>query len=121
MTTNSYEAKWTGAYPNLCSGRWHLYKNDNEVDLYEVGCSFVTGPNGYSDGHANTHGTYSSWHFEDWMEVFDSYYSGLKTFDWIEENKDWLKNISNDKNDWELIYNAFKAEDWRPGSCGGCI
>lgn len=121
MTNNIYEAKWTGSYPNLCSGSWHLYENGEEINLQENSCPFVAGPDDYCDSHANTYGYYSSWHFEDWVETADYYYDGLEAFDWVKDNIDWLSNISNNKEDWYAIYDAFNAEDFRPGSCMGCV
>lgn len=121
MTNNIYEAKWTGSYPNLCSGFWHLYENGKEIDLHEVGCPFVAGPDDYYDCHAGTYGRYTSWHFENWFEAFEEYNDGLEECDWIEENKDWLINISENEDDWHLIYDAFNVKDFRPGECGGCI
>lgn len=29
--------------------------------------------------------------------------------------------ISENEEDWYLIYDAFNAEDFRPGSCMGCV
>lgn len=122
MTNNIYEAKWTGSYPNLCSGSWHLYENGKEINLRKINCPFVAGHNDYCDSHANTYGYYNSWHFdENWMEVTDWYYDGLETFDWVKENQDWLESISENEEDWYLIYDAFNAEDFRPGSCMGCV
>lgn len=121
MTNNIYEAKWTGGYPNLCSGSWHLYENGKEIDLHEVGCPFVAGPDDYCDSYAGTYNYYSSWHFEDWLEVFEQYEDGLEAPDWVEDNEDWLTNISENEDDWYLIYDAFNAEDWRPNSCMGCV
>lgn len=31
-------------------------------------------------------GTYSEWHFEDWMEVFEDYEDGLCFDEWIKSN-----------------------------------
>lgn len=69
----------------------------------------------------NIYGTYSSWHFENWMEVFDDYRDGLEYNEWIEENKSWLDKITTDKDTQELIFQAIQAQDFRYCSCGGCI
>ena len=64
----------------------------------------------------NTNGVYSSFHFEsDWGVEWDNYK------DWIKENKEWLDEITTDKCEQEDIYYAFQLNDWRHGSCGGCI
>jgi hypothetical protein len=68
-----------------------------------------------------TFGTYRSWHFEDWIEVFDDYIDGLMCDKWIEVNKYWLNNITEDYAIQTEIFNAINEEDFRSGSCGGCI
>lgn len=110
MSKNIWAAEWSGCWPNLCSGYWTLYKNDKKVNVkipFEEDC-------------ADTFGEYMSWHFEDWEEVFEPYGDGLHCDAWIVKNENWLKTIA-DENEFEDIYAAFQAEDFRPGSCGGCI
>ena len=43
------------------------------------------------------------------------------TINWYLSNKEWLDNITTDKCEQEDIYYAFQLNDWRYGSCGGCI
>ena len=40
---------------------------------------------------------------------------------WIEANKEWLDTITKDHKTQQEIYYAISAEDFRHGSCGGCI
>ena len=49
---------------------------------------------------------------------WDTYTDGLGKDEWIKENAGWLKNIPADPKD---IFDAFNAEDFRAGECGGCI
>lgn len=67
--------------------------------------------------HMNTAGTYQRWHFVDWFEVFEDYEDGLEYEEWLAENP-WANDLPAPSLD---IYMAFQAEDWRYGSCGGCI
>ena len=107
------EARWSGSYPNLCHGEWTLKVNGNNVsDLI---------PKELRDGEMNTYGTYQSWHFENWSEVFEDYEDGLACDEWIAENKYWLDTIANDLGIQEEIFHAINSQDWRSGSCGGCI
>lgn len=69
----------------------------------------------------NTYRIYQSWHFEDMIEVFDDYVDGLACNDWIMENKSWLDVITTDFYKQKEIYCAINAQDFRIGSCGGCI
>ena len=107
------EAKWTGKYPNLCSGQWIL-KVDNKDVSYLI-------PDELRNEPMNTCNTYRSWHFENWEEVFNSHEDGLFCDEWLEENKYWLEKISTDPFVWVEIYEAINSQDWRYGECGGCI
>ena len=108
------KANWSGGYPSLCCGQWSL-----EVD----GCDVTDKiPEELRVVNMNTYGTYSEWHFDDnWMEVFEDYFDGLKCDDWIATNKEWLNKISQDLDIQKEIFEAIQQEDFRPGSCGGCI
>ena len=107
------KAKWSGSYPTLCFGEWTL-----EVDGVDVSM-FI--PDELRKSSMNTYGEYQSWHFEDWMEVFEDYTDGLECDEWIAENKYWLDTITDDINVQMKIFYAISEEDWRSGSCGGCI
>lgn len=112
-----FEAKWTGTYPTLCFGEWVIKYNGKQLEL----------PEDVKSRCMNTEGEYESWHFEDWVEVFDSYYDGLEEDDWIGVNKAWVDslfeehNISKTKDNYYELFKSVQAEDWRSGSCGGCI
>ena len=75
-----------------------------------------------------TYGEYSSWYFDENMsECDESYYDGLDEANWIVKNYDWIKDMFDEKNihiTRELLgelYDKISAEDFRSGSCGGCI
>lgn len=104
------KATWSGKYPNLCNGKWTLIINDQDFSYLLNG-----------KGEMNTFGEYDSWHFENWDEVWETYEDGLNLYEWIEENKEWLTIISDDRDVHEAIYNEISSEDWRHNSCGGCI
>lgn len=101
--------EWTGSYPNLCHGEWRL--TIGGVDWTNA----IPVEKRYT--HMNTAGTYSSWHFEDWQEVFEDYEDGLGFDDWVLENP-WIHDIPANPFD---LYLSFQAHDWRHGECGGCI
>lgn len=103
------EAIWTGSYPTLCDGVWVL-----RIDGEDYSDAI---PEELRHTHMNTFGTYASWHFEDWQEVFEDYDDGLDYEDWVAQNP-WVLNLPTDAFS---IFLAFQAEDWRHGSCGGCI
>lgn len=109
--------EWTGKYPNLCSGEWII-----DVNGVRLG--------GLGNDSMNTFGSYSSWHFENWQEVWEQEESGLACEDWV-DMKDLPNNLSmslrlagfdqSDRALRETLFDAVKREDWRHGSCGGCI
>ena len=107
------EAKWSGSYPCLCHGEWTLIVNGKNVN------SLI--PDELKNSSMGTYGTYQSWHFEDWNEVFEDYEDGLMCDEWIVENKYWLDDITDDYNIQTEIFYAISEEDFRHGSCGGCI
>ena len=107
------EAKWTGKYPNLCSGWWILKVNNKDVS-YLIPKDLRTSP-------MNTYGEHKSFHFNKWEEIWNSYEDGLDCEDWIEENQNWLNKITTDHSVQVDIYYAINSQDWRYGECGGCI
>lgn len=109
----SVKAYWSGRYPCLCYGTWRLIVDGEDVsDMI---------PEDLRDKPMNTFGTYSTWYFNDWVEEFDSYEDGLTCEDWIRENDYWLSDITDNHETKEQIYYAINGEDFRTGSCGGCI
>ena len=107
------EAKWTGDYPNLCSGQWIL-----KVDNIDVSHLI---PEELRNDPMYTYKTYKRWYFNNWQEEWESYEDGLFCDEWLEENEYWLEKISTDPFVWVEIYEAINSQDWRYGECGGCI
>ena len=107
------EAHWSGKYPNLCSGEWTLkVNNQNVTEMIPI--SLQT-------NEMNTYGTYQRWYFKNWLEDFESYTDGLNEDEWIAANDYWLNNITDDYSVKVEIFKAIQSEDFRTGSCGGCI
>lgn len=106
------EAYWSGKYPSLCIGEWTLL-----IDGKDVSDKI---PEEVRRLHMNTYGIYQGWNFKD-MEQFYDYEDGLQAGEWIEENLEWLENITKDPGLQDAIYEAFRIDDWRHRSCGGCI
>lgn len=108
------EATWTGAAPNLCSGRWVLKIDGKDVSR-KIPLVKRHKPMG-------TRGYYNSYGLdENWQTTLDNYMDGLERDEWIEENAGWLSSISEGLEVQQEIYNAFNLNDWRYGECGGCI
>lgn len=102
---DEWVADWSGSYPNLCDGEWTLYHNGEKID--------VSIPFQY--WNANTLGEYFT-NYET-----GPYNDGLDEDVWIEDNIEYLMDITDDESQYPLIYEAFQVSDWRMGSCGGCL
>lgn len=106
-----FEVEWTGEWPCLCSGEWIIKKNGVVVNI----------PEHNRKSSMNTFGTYSSWHFnEDWLEEFDDYEDGEHFEEWIIDNP-WVLDIASTIEEQKELYSKIQQQDWRHGSCGGCI
>lgn len=107
------KAKWSGSYPALCHGEWSLSLNGEDVSGF-IPEELKTSPMG-------TVGVYEKWHFENWSAIFESYEDGLDCDEWINENQYWLDRITTDAKTQKEIFYAIEEEDFRCGSCGGCV
>ena len=108
------EAKWSGRGFALCIGKWTLKVNGEDV-TNKI-------PEDLRKSDMNTFGTYKRWFFnENWIEEWEDYEDGLDCEEWIAANKEWIDTITTDHKTKQEIYYAINAEDFRRGSCGGCI
>lgn len=115
---NNFKAEWSGGYPSLCFGEWHISYDGEMLTLPEsIKCSPM-----------NTFKEYQSWHFnDDYIEEFESYDAGKDFNEWILDNHAWIDDafnllkIETKEENYKNLYDAINAEDWRHNSCGGCI
>lgn len=108
--------EWTGKYPCLCSGYWRITIDKKALIVPQ---SLVSEP-------MNTYGTYQQ--ILDYItEEFEYYEEGFKYEEWIKENKYWIDDgllnigIAPNESLYKDLYEAINVQDWRYGSCGGCI
>lgn len=118
-----FESIWTGEYPCLCFGRWEFYVDGRLLNI----------PEGEDmerkiENHMGTKGTYCRWYFDDdYLEDFEDYEDGLDFGDWYIENQKWINEIFNYNNIPTTVencinfYKSIQKNDFRLGSCGGCI
>ena len=107
-----WRTEWSGKFPCLCNGRWTLYRD--EVELKDTNIPFQGDP-------ADTRGMYEIWDFDDnWTEFSTFYEDGLTFEEWAVKYGDWLSSLA-DETDYYEIYEAFQENDFRLGSCGGCV
>ncbi len=110
-------AEWSGSYPSLCYGHWSILVDGISLPI----------PKDKIGEPMGTFKTYEEWHFENWSEVFTSYEDGMDETEWIDVNKSWidagLKEINKTFSFYDYcdLYDAIRKEDFRRGSCGGCI
>ena len=111
-TDNPFTANWSAKGHTLCLGHWTITYKGLPVTL----------PNAKKENHMDTYGIFS-WLFPD----DEDYAEGLIFADWLDENADWMlatfeqHTIPFDEEHLNWFYDAVNKEDWRCGSCGGCI
>jgi hypothetical protein len=106
------KVEWTGSWPCLCHGEWKLIIDGEDW-------SWIIP---FQGEDADTHGTYSSWQFdENYLEEWDSYEAGLDCSEWLSANADWIAKLDLNEDEARLLFEGFQESDWRHGSCGGCI
>jgi len=111
---SNIKIEWTGSWPSLCLGEWVI-----EID--GVNCSDKI-PEDLRTSDMGTEGRYDSWCFRNGYDVkWRSRWEGLDSEDWIDANKYWLKELPIDKSEYPQVFELINKQDFRSGSCGGCI
>lgn len=110
--SNPFDARWTAKGNNLCLGHWEISYLGNPIQL----------PLADKQKDMGTYGIYSYIFSDD-----DTFAEGSPEDDWIISKGAWLSNLftqSNipvDEKHFRWFYQAVNSQDWRCGSCGGCI
>ncbi len=110
--SNPFKARWTSEGHTLCLGHWEIHYLDRLLTL----------PEKYYESDLGTWGVYDPIYDDD-----PEFSEGLKEDDWIISNVDWLlevflaADVPADHQNMAWFYQAVNAQDWRCGSCGGCI
>ncbi len=116
-------AKWTGEYPALCHGEWYI--TIDGITLVEL----EEGTDPILKEHFNTDNSYPNWGFDkDYSVQWGDYRDGLGLQAWL-TSKNTLKllaliashGIAMSEQDKEDLYKEIQDNDFRLGSCGGCI
>jgi hypothetical protein len=109
---NPFTAKWTATGNKLCLGKWEISHLGKPLKLD------IT----RAEEDMGTYAIYSFIYPDD-----DIFAEGLKEDEWIVENLDWLTHlflthdIPTDEKNFRFFYQAVNKQDWRCGSCGGCM
>lgn len=110
--SNPFSAQWTAKGNNLCLGHWEIsYRGmplaiDAQRRAQDMG----------------TFGIFSYIYPDD-----EDFAEGELEDDWIAANADWLNalfeahGVPCDEIHRRWFYQAVNTQDWRCGSCGGCI
>ncbi|WP_131974528.1 hypothetical protein [Cricetibacter osteomyelitidis] len=110
--SNPFTARWTSQGNTLCLGHWEISYNGTALEL----------PEEQREHDMGTNGIYNFMDPDD--ELFRE---GLTEDDWILQNVEWLSDlfikadIPLEEETMLQFYQAVNKEDWRCGSCGGCI
>lgn len=109
---HTVSVEWTGSFPCLCHGEWNIVIDGKKVELPE---DIATSP-------MNTRKEYQRWYFtDDWMDEWETYEDGLTFEPWLDSNREWVDPLGLSDGEVRDLYEAIRSEDWRHGSCGGCI
>ena len=110
--SNPFTVAWSRKQQVMCLGHWIIHYNCRELTL----------PKDRQDKDIGTKGIYN------YMDPDDELYlEGLDEDDWIVENIEWLsdwfieQDVPLEEEIIRYFYQAVNKEDWRCGSCGGCI
>ncbi len=109
---NPFTAKWSEQGHTVCLGQWEVTFHGKAIEI----------PVERRDEDMGTFGIYSYLYPDD-----PAFAEGLEEEAWILENMDWLAELFDaneiplDPRHLSWFYQALNAEDWRCGSCGGCI
>ena len=115
--------EWTGSYPCLCHGKWIIRYKGQELNV----------PKDKKYDHMNTGKTYLDAMTYEYDYFYPEnyhdpeYYDGLEEDEWIQHNIEWIVPMFHEFNitvTAEILSNLYKQinkQDWRSGSCGGCI
>lgn len=109
---NPFDAHWSSKGNTLCLGHWEITYQGNPITL----------PEEKREHDMGTRGIYNFIDPED-----ELYLEGLDENDWILENIEWLtdvfiqEDIPIEEQNMRFFYQAVNKDDWRCGSCGGCI
>jgi hypothetical protein len=112
IMSNPFTARWSATGNNLCLGRWEISYRGKPLKLE-------------GDRFEKEMGTYGifSYIFPDDEDLAE----GLAEDDWVLANVDWLSalfaahDIPLDEQHLRWFYQAVNPQDWRCGSCGGCL
>ena len=102
---NKFKVEWTGKYPRLYLGEWHIYKNGKLVDQF-LPTNLRTIP-------AFTYGEYPVWEENPFASVQQFVTDGYEIPEWIQKNLFWLQLIADEDEDYRDIYLAFHEFDFR--------
>ena len=109
---NPFNARWTSQGNTLCLGHWEIQYLGLPLTL----------PLDRVEKDMGTRGIYC------FMDPDDELFlEGLDEDEWIVANMEWLSDlfiqhdIPLEEELFRFFYQAVNKEDWRCGSCGGCM
>lgn len=112
INASPFLARWTAKGHTLCLGRWEITYQGMPIEL----------PEERKNDDMGTWGIYSFIYDDD-----PDFAEGLEEDAWIVENAEWLaecfllNDIPIDEQHMRWFYQAVNQDDWRCGSCGGCL
>lgn len=112
MPANPFTARWTATGNNLCLGEWEIHYQGRRLLLDAD----------RRDKDMGTFGIFSYIFPDD-----EDFAEGLDEDEWVQANAGWLgklfaaNDVPSDEEHLRWFYRAVNRQDWRCGSCGGCL
>ena len=109
---NPFLANWSEQGHTICLRHWEVSYRGKPIEL----------PATKRDDEMGTFGIYSYLYPDD-----PDFAEGLEEDEWVLENMEWIapmfeeNGIPLDEQHLGWFYQAINMDDWRCGSCGGCI
>lgn len=109
------EVQWTGGGWTLCNGEWLIAVDGIDISEHI--------PNSIRTSSMYTYKTtFDSCAYEYDPDGEVTFTDGLKFNDWIHENMWWIGELPIiEPEDYPLLYALIQENDFRQGTCGGCI
>ncbi len=109
---NPFQTHWSQHGHNICLGHWDINYQGEPIQL----------PAEKQQQEMGTFGIYSYLYPDD-----PDFAEGFEEQEWILQNLEWLipmfeeHQLPVDEQHLSWFYQSINHQDWRCGSCGGCI
>ena len=107
-----FDVSWSGSYPTLCSGKWTILKDGEDVS--------GAIPKDLRVSYMNTQKEYVCLSLDKDNQIQKTpLIRGLDRSTWMNINV-WIWNICSNDEEANELYDEIVKQDWFHNTCGGC-